>query len=167
MKYLAFFIAADSRNPLRPKQKLKGASVWKIVNKEQQPLENATAELLRSKDQFLWLKQRCLIKPVLLSLKTCSRDLISSALHWSITSRLFFCGDNNYCRWASAIRTGCCAGAGSRAIKRDWGNGCEETILQRLSDRIIVNVENSVINAGSTALDVLERSPGIVVDQKW
>ena len=29
----------------------------------------------------------------------------------------------------------------------------------------MVNVENSIVNAGSTALEVLERSPGVTVDQ--
>jgi iron complex outermembrane receptor protein len=31
-------------------------------------------------------------------------------------------------------------------------------------DKTIVNVENSIVNAGSTALEVLKRSPGVVVD---
>ena len=37
--------------------------------------------------------------------------------------------------------------------------------IQKLSDRIVVNVENSIVSAGSFAMDVLERSPGITVDQ--
>ena len=37
--------------------------------------------------------------------------------------------------------------------------------IQKLSDRIVVNVDNSIVNAGSTAMDVLERSPGVTVDQ--
>ena len=37
--------------------------------------------------------------------------------------------------------------------------------IQKLSDRIVVNVENSIVSAGSSALDVLERSPGVTVDQ--
>src|SRR5205085_12079710 len=36
--------------------------------------------------------------------------------------------------------------------------------IQKLSDRIVVNVENSIVSAGSSALDVLERSPGVNVD---
>lgn len=36
--------------------------------------------------------------------------------------------------------------------------------IQKLADRIVVNVENSIVSAGSTALDVMERSPGITVD---
>ncbi|MGC4101060.1 TonB-dependent receptor domain-containing protein [Ferruginibacter sp.] len=37
--------------------------------------------------------------------------------------------------------------------------------IQKLSDRIVVNVENSIVSAGSSAMDVLERSPGVNVDQ--
>lgn len=37
--------------------------------------------------------------------------------------------------------------------------------IQKLSDRIVVNVENSIVSAGSSAMDVLERSPGVLVDQ--
>jgi hypothetical protein len=37
--------------------------------------------------------------------------------------------------------------------------------IQKLSDRIVVNVESSIVSAGSSALDVMERSPGITVDQ--
>lgn len=36
--------------------------------------------------------------------------------------------------------------------------------IQRLNDRLVVNVESSLINAGSAAIDVLERSPGIAID---
>jgi iron complex outermembrane receptor protein len=37
--------------------------------------------------------------------------------------------------------------------------------IQRLADRLVVNVESSIISAGSSAMDVLERSPGVSVDQ--
>ena len=38
-------------------------------------------------------------------------------------------------------------------------------LFKKLSDRIVVNVESSIISAGSSALDVLERSPGVTLDQ--
>jgi hypothetical protein len=41
----------------------------------------------------------------------------------------------------------------------------KKPFIQKLSDRIVVNVENSIVSAGSSALDVLERSPGITIDQ--
>jgi iron complex outermembrane recepter protein len=37
--------------------------------------------------------------------------------------------------------------------------------IQKLNDRIVVNVESSIISAGSSAMDVLERSPGVTIDQ--
>lgn len=37
--------------------------------------------------------------------------------------------------------------------------------IQKLSDRLVVNVENSIVSAGSSAMDVLERSPGVNIDQ--
>ena len=41
----------------------------------------------------------------------------------------------------------------------------KKPFIQKLSDRIVVNVDNAIVNAGSSAMDVLERSPGITVDQ--
>ena len=41
----------------------------------------------------------------------------------------------------------------------------KKPFIQKLSDRIVVNVDNSIINAGSSAMEVLERSPGVNVDQ--
>jgi iron complex outermembrane recepter protein len=41
----------------------------------------------------------------------------------------------------------------------------KKPFIQKLSDRIVVNVENSIVSAGSSAIDVLERSPGITIDQ--
>ncbi|RYY09975.1 MAG: TonB-dependent receptor, partial [Chitinophagaceae bacterium] len=37
--------------------------------------------------------------------------------------------------------------------------------IQKLHDRLVVNVENSIVNAGSTAFEVLERAPGVNIDQ--
>src|SRR6202000_1299456 len=37
--------------------------------------------------------------------------------------------------------------------------------VERKWDKIIVNVEASVTNVGATVLEVLERSPGVTVDQ--
>ncbi len=40
----------------------------------------------------------------------------------------------------------------------------KKPFIQRLSDRIVVNVENSIVSAGSTALEVLEKSPGVTIN---
>ncbi|MEO8860925.1 MAG: outer membrane beta-barrel protein [Ginsengibacter sp.] len=41
----------------------------------------------------------------------------------------------------------------------------KKPFIQKLSDRIVVNVDNSIISAGSSAMDVLDRSPGVTIDQ--
>ncbi len=37
--------------------------------------------------------------------------------------------------------------------------------VQQLPDRVIINVDAGITNAGSTVLEVLEKSPGIMVDR--
>src|SRR5205085_3734263 len=39
-------------------------------------------------------------------------------------------------------------------------------LLEQKIDRLVINVENSITSAGSTALEVLERSPGVIVDHQ-
>ncbi len=41
----------------------------------------------------------------------------------------------------------------------------KKPFIERRADRTIVNVESSILATGSTALDILERSPGVVVNQ--
>lgn len=41
----------------------------------------------------------------------------------------------------------------------------KKPFIQRLNDRLIVNVESSLVNVGSSAFEVLERSPGVTIDQ--
>ncbi|MEO5776477.1 MAG: TonB-dependent receptor [Flavobacterium sp.] len=42
----------------------------------------------------------------------------------------------------------------------------EKQFIERKLDKIIVNVENSIVSAGNTVLDVLERSPSVMVNQE-
>ena len=41
----------------------------------------------------------------------------------------------------------------------------KKPFIQKLTDRIVVNVDNSIISTGSSAMDVLERSPGVNIGQ--
>lgn len=41
----------------------------------------------------------------------------------------------------------------------------QKPFIEKQIDRIVVNVENSIVSAGSTAMEVLERSPGVVIDR--
>ncbi len=42
----------------------------------------------------------------------------------------------------------------------------KKPFIERKADRMIVNVENSIISTGATALEVLEKSPGVMVNQE-
>ncbi|HUQ96303.1 MAG TPA: outer membrane beta-barrel family protein [Chitinophagaceae bacterium] len=42
----------------------------------------------------------------------------------------------------------------------------KKPLLEQKIDRLIINVQNSITAAGNTALEVLERSPGVVVDHQ-
>ncbi len=41
----------------------------------------------------------------------------------------------------------------------------QKPLIEARADRIVVNMENSIANTGSTAMEVLQRSPGVSVDQ--
>jgi outer membrane receptor protein involved in Fe transport len=41
----------------------------------------------------------------------------------------------------------------------------KKSFIERKIDRTVINVENSAIAAGSTALEVLEKAPGVIVDK--
>lgn len=41
----------------------------------------------------------------------------------------------------------------------------QKPLIEIHADKLVVNVENSIVNTGSTALEVLGRSPGVQVDQ--
>lgn len=39
-------------------------------------------------------------------------------------------------------------------------------LIEQTIDRLVINVANNITSAGSTVLDVLERSPGVIVDRR-
>lgn len=41
----------------------------------------------------------------------------------------------------------------------------QRPFIERQADKIVVNVENSLVSTGSTALEVLQRTPGITIDK--
>ena len=42
----------------------------------------------------------------------------------------------------------------------------KKPFIEQQIDRTVINVENSIVSAGATALEVLERAPGVTVDQQ-
>ncbi|HEX4958969.1 MAG TPA: TonB-dependent receptor, partial [Lacibacter sp.] len=140
----------------------RGKITLKVINSQQQPLENATAELVRAKDSVL--------------VKTAISDKAGMAEFENIPfgTYLIRVSSTNYSKQYSAALT-LSADQSSVTVAdmvlqpaavqlKEIEVSGRKPFIQKLSDRIVVNVDNSVINAGSSALDVLERSPGILVD---
>ncbi|HEX6192266.1 MAG TPA: TonB-dependent receptor [Chitinophagaceae bacterium] len=134
-----------------------------IVNEQQSPLENLTVELLKSKDSVLVKAAITDKNGIALFENTRFGDYLLrvTAVNYSTA----FSGpftlsaeqpDLNTPKISLQTRAAQLSGVTVTARK---------PFIQKLSDRIVVNVENSIVSAGSTAMDVLERAPGVNVDQ--
>ena len=134
-----------------------------IVTDQRSPVENATVELRKAKDSSL--------------VKLAITDRAGQAEFENIPfgSYLIKASAVNY---AAQFSTAITLSAEQTSVKvpaillpasaTQLSNvtvNSRKPFIQKLSDRIVVNVENSIVSAGSSAMDVLERSPGINVDQ--
>lgn len=141
----------------------QGKATVTVLNEEKSPVENATVELLRSKDSVL--------------VKTAISDK-SGVAEFDKLSYGNYLARITSVGYKSAIISAISITEGNTSVSipatlagktpsemQSVTVTAKKPFIQKLSDRIVVNVENSVVNAGSTALDVLERSPGITVDQ--
>lgn len=144
-------------------QQDRGKITVVIVNAQQAALENATVELLKSKDSTL--------------VKAGVTDAIGVAEFEQAPWNTYLVRVTmvNYVTAYSAPFT---LSVESPALRvpaivlqaRAATNMREVTVtarkpfIQKLTDRIVVNVDNSVINAGSSAFEVLERAPGVLID---
>jgi outer membrane receptor protein involved in Fe transport len=141
----------------------KGKAIITILSDQKAAVEGATAELLRSKDSALVktaLSNKAgfaefeNIKPSTYFIRVTSVGLTTSY------SNVFDIKEGEQVTVPSIQMT---ASAGTQM--QGVTIAAKKPFIQRLNDRLIVNVENSVVNAGSLALDVLERSPGVTIDQ--
>ena len=142
--------------------KQRGKISLRTLNQQQQPLENVTAELLRSKDSSL-VKMALSDKTGLAEFENIpfgsyfiKTSLVNHEKHFSST--IILSAEQSSLTVADAVLQ-----PSVTQLKGIEVTG-SKSFIQRLSDRIVVNVDNSVVNAGSSAFDVLERSPGILID---
>ncbi len=134
-----------------------------IQNEQQQVIENATVELLRSKDSSL--------------VKAAITDKTGAAIFDNLLTgiyRIRISAVGYTTKYTSPVelttqqneeRIGNVVLATSAAATSEVTVTGRKPFIQKLTDRIVVNVENSIVSAGSSALDVLERAPGVTVDQ--
>ena len=134
-----------------------------IVNEQQSALENSNVELLRSKDSGL-------VKIAITDKN--GRAEFENIVFGNYLLRISMIGyDRQYSAGFSLSADQPLAELPKILLKQSSVEMKEVTVagkkpfIQKLSDRIVVNVENSIVSAGSSAMDILERSPGVNVDQ--
>jgi iron complex outermembrane receptor protein len=147
---------AQNNNPVRIETR-----IW---NAQQAPLENITAELRKSADSSL-VKVSLSDKSglVLFEQVTAGNYFIkTTAFNYNVYYTENFSVTNGNVETLTVPKI-----ILQPAVKQlgDVTVTTKKPFIQKLSDRIVVNVENSVVSAGSSAMDVLERSPGVNIDQ--
>jgi outer membrane receptor protein involved in Fe transport len=141
----------------------KGNISVTIKNEQQSSIENATVELIKSKDSSL-VKVSLSDNKGLASFENISfgsyKIEASSTNYETNYSESFDLSTSQVSMELPPI----ILSANSSKLKEVVVEA-KKPFIQKLSDRIVVNVENSIISAGSSAMDVLERSPGVSIDQ--
>jgi outer membrane receptor protein involved in Fe transport len=141
----------------------KGKVSIRILNDQKLPIENATAELLRSKDSSLVKTaisdNNGFVEFANLSFNTYLVK-ITSVSHATLFTSSFTINSATTITLPEASLT-------TKGVTQMQGVTvtAKKPFIQKLSDRIVVNVESSSVNAGSSIMDVLERSPGVTIDQ--
>ncbi len=141
----------------------RGKITVNILGEAQQGLENATIELLKSKDSTL-IKAAISGKAGLTELENIPPGsyilritMINYARQFSPPVTLT--GEQPVISLPAITLSPATA-----AQMKEVTITARKPFIQKLSDRIVVNVDNSIVSVGSSALDVLERSPGVLID---
>ena len=141
----------------------KGKITLTILNEQKAPVDAATVELLRNKDSSL-VKTAVSDKAGLIefdNINASSYLIRVSSVGLVTTYSTGFVVKEGETTSLTSINMAANAAAQMQGVTV----AAKKPFIQRLNDRLIVNVENSVINVGSSAFDVLERSPGVTIDQ--
>ncbi|MDB5231679.1 MAG: hypothetical protein JWN76_2484 [Chitinophagaceae bacterium] len=134
-----------------------------VVNEQKVPLENATIELIRAKDSSL-VKVAFTGKNGDMEFDRLALGIyrlrISMVNYMTTISPIFSITTDQFVLQLLPVTL-----TSKPANMPGVMVSAKKPFIQKLSDRIVVNIENSIVNAGSSALDVLERSPGVSIDQ--
>ena len=157
-----FFVCLFAVISLQAQTPNRGKITARIVNDKQEPVENATVELVKVKDSSL-VKIALTDKTGLAEFENIvfgTYLVRSKTINYSIKySGIIDLSPENTSVQSSALILQPASG--------ELGNvtvNSRKPFIQKLTDRIVVNVENSIVSAGSSAMDVLERSPGVNID---
>jgi iron complex outermembrane recepter protein len=164
MNRIIFFMGALIFSFTSMAQGLKGRASVNIINEQNAPVESATVELLRSKDSAL-VKVALTDKAGKAEFDNLAFDnylLRTTAVNLATKySDVFTISESEPIAVLPVLNMKVKTGTEMQGVTVV----AKKPFIQKLSDRIVVNVDNSIVNVGSSALDVLERSPGVTVDQ--
>ncbi len=154
---LVFQLVASAQQPVS-----RANILLQVMNQEQQPIEGATAFLLRAKDSVV-VKTAISAKDGAVEFLRIAQGnykvRINITGYSTFTTSVFeFAGSSDLKLPSITLNPTQKQLAGVTVESR-------KPFIERKIDRLIVNVENSIVSAGSSAFEVLERSPGIVIDQ--
>lgn len=134
-----------------------------VVDSEQKPLDYATISLLKAKDSSL-------VKGALTDDKghyqisgiSAGNYLVSVSVisYKKAFSKPFTISEAN----ASFTIEKLVLTAGNQQLK-GVSIVAQKPLIERKADRTVLNVENSVLAAGNTALEILQKAPGVTIDK--
>lgn len=142
----------------------KGKASVSIFSEQKTPVENATVELLRAKDSAL-VKTALTDKAGLAEFGNIAFNSylirISAVGLATAYTETFVVNENQTSIELPSVHLV----QNSASQLQNVTVSAKKPFIQKLTDRIVVNVDNSIVNAGSSAMEVLERSPGVTIDQ--
>ncbi|MGZ8509548.1 MAG: outer membrane beta-barrel protein [Chitinophagaceae bacterium] len=161
--YLFILVSLMSTAALNAQSPGQGKIKIAITNEKASVLENATVELLKVKDSSL-------VKVAITDSKGIAEfEKIPFGSYLVKASNVNYSTQYSPVTELSALQPDISLTGLSLQPQATQLSGVTVTskkpFIQKLSDRLVVNVENSIVNAGSSAMDVLERSPGVSIDQ--
>jgi iron complex outermembrane recepter protein len=164
MKTTVLFLFSLCASIIINAQEKTGKVSIRIFNEQKLSVENATVELLRGKDSLL-VKTALSDKAGLAEFDNLAFATylirISSINHNTVFTSAFNIDATNSTVSLPDISLVQKSATQMQVVTVT----ATKPFIQKLSDRIVVNVDASALNAGSSAMDILERSPGVTIDQ--
>jgi iron complex outermembrane recepter protein len=163
MRTVILFFIASIISQIGMAQANKGTMSVTINNETAAPVEGITVELLRGRDSVV-VKTSLTDKSGVATIENIPLGqyrVRTSGIGFSVVYSPLFLLDEQQNHYTVAPLSIARVATSMQGVTVS----AKKPFVQRLNDRLVVNVESSIVGAGSSALDVLELSPGVTVDQ--
>ena len=156
----SFILALNAFNICTAQSNIHG----RIFNSKNEPVTNASVLLLQSKDSSLIKAMVCNNAGIysFTNIQDGSYLITTNFLGYKQAYSKVFITDKSH----SDIHVANITLAEETAQLNDVTVTIKKPLLEQKIDRLVINVANSITSAGNTALEVLERSPGVIVNRQ-